>query len=490
MLGSADSYQIEKQHQSGDKMSFKDDFIWGAAAASYQIEGNTQGIDGCADSVWDMCSRKNGFVKGANTGFVACDHYNRYQDDVAIMKEIGLQAYRLSIMWPRVLPQGTGLINRKGLDFYDRLIDELLSKGIDPWVTLFHWDYPMALFKQGGWLNENSSDWFAEYTRIIVDKLSDRVQNWFTLNEQACFVGFGHQQGNHAPGLQLPDKEVNTVWHNALLAHGKATQVIRSYSKLNAKVGAAPCFRTAVPFSDNPKDVEAARQHTFNVSDRTMFNATWWMDPVFKGEYPADGLELFGQDAPVVKSGDMQTICQPLDFVGFNVYYSMLVKANSQGNPEVVDYPSDYPKTSFKWPVTPESLRWGTQFLYERYGKPIIVTENGLSLNDWVALDGTVPDPKRIDFLHRYLLGLKQASDSGVDIAGYFQWSIFDNFEWADGYAERFGLVHVDYQTQKRTIKDSGYWYRSVIESNGAHLGVNTPLAHWPNPHLFNNHTQ
>ncbi|MCG6201108.1 GH1 family beta-glucosidase [Psychromonas antarctica] len=467
-------------------MAFKDDFIWGAAAASYQIEGSTQFVDGCAESVWDMCSRKKGFVQGGNNGFVACDHYNRYKEDVAIMSEMSLQAYRLSIMWPRVKPQGIGKVNAQGLDYYDRLIDELLSKGIDPWVTLFHWDYPIALFHKGGWLNDDSSDWFAEYTRVIVEKLSDRVSNWFTLNEQACFIGHGHQTGMHAPGLQLANKEVNRAWHNALLAHGKAVKIIREEAKSPAKVGAAPCFRTAVPFSHSAEDIEAARQHTFSMLDDSMFNATWWMDPAFKGEYPEDGLLLFADDSPVIKEGDMDIICQPLDFVGFNVYSSALVRAGLDGKPEVVEYPSDHPMSYFKWPVSPESLRWGTQFLYERYQKPIIVTENGLSLNDWVSLDGKVHDPKRIDFLNRYLLGAKQAIENGTDIIGYFQWSILDNFEWAEGYGQRFGMVHVDYASQKRTVKDSGYWYKEVIESKGKKLGEHSPLHEWVRPENFN----
>ncbi|USE03750.1 beta-glucosidase [Vibrio sp. SCSIO 43133] len=470
-------------------MAFKDDFIWGAAAASYQIEGNTQGVDGCADSVWDMCSRRDGFVKGGNTGFMACDHYNRYEEDVKIMQSIALQAYRLSIMWPRVMPEGTGKVNAQGLDFYDRLVDELLAKGISPWVTLFHWDYPMALFHKGGWLNDDSSDWFAEYTRVIVDRLSDRVENWFTLNEQACFIGLGHQTGMHAPGLELPAKEVNRAWHNALLAHGKAVQVIRSNSKRPAKVGAAPCFRTAVPMTNSPEDIAAAKAHTFNVINKEMFNASWWMDPAFKGEYPEDGLALFGADAPIIKPGDMETICQPLDFVGINVYSSEMVRAATDGTPEVVEYPNNYPKTHFDWPITPEALKWGTEFLYERYNKPIIVTENGLSTNDWVSLDGRVHDTTRIDFLHRYLLGLKEAAANGVDIMGYFQWSILDNFEWAEGYKQRFGLVHVDYETMKRTPKESALWYKSVIESNGASLGETSALQGWMKPSDFNRNT-
>jgi beta-glucosidase len=466
-------------------MSFPDSFIWGAAAASYQIEGNTKGYKGCLESVWDMSCRKDGFVKGKNDGSLACDHIHQYKQDVSIMKDMGLKAYRLSIMWPRVIPEGTGNINKEGLDFYDKLIDELLAAGIDPWVTLFHWDYPIELFYRGGWLNRESSDWFADYTKVIVDRFSDRVQHWFTLNEQACFIGLGHQAGEHAPGLQLPTKEVNRAWHNALISHGKAVQIIRSHSKTEPKVGAAPVFRTAIPASSSPEDLEAARRHTFDVIDTSMFNATWWLDPAFKGEYPEDGLALFGKDTPDILPGDMETICQPLDFLGFNCYQSGLVQAGPNGEVEGVEYPTDYPCNYFHWPVTPESLKYGSQFLHERYQKPIVVTENGLSLNDWVSVDGKVHDPKRIDFLTRYLRGLKEAIDDGVDVLGYFQWSILDNFEWAEGYYQRFGLVHVDYATQERTVKDSGHWFKELIQSHGEILGGGGPLENYTTPDDF-----
>ncbi|WP_051326858.1 GH1 family beta-glucosidase [Aliagarivorans taiwanensis] len=461
-------------------MSFPEQFIWGAAAASYQIEGNTQGVDGCGDSVWDMCCRRDGFVKGGDTGFVACDHYNRFEEDVAIMKKMGLKAYRFSIMWPRVMPNGTGEVNEAGLAFYDKLIDTLLANDIEPWITLFHWDYPTALFHRGGWLNDESSDWFADYVRIVVERYSDRVKNWFTLNEPQCFIGLGHQDGNHAPGLQLAHGEINRAWHNTMLAHGKAVSILRNEAKLPAKVGAAPCFRTYVPASDKPEDIEAARQATFAVSEKHMFQASWFMDPITKGEYPADGMALYGDDAPVVSPGDMALICQELDFVGYNVYESATVRAGEDGKPELVDYPNDYPRTHFDWPVTPESLRWGSQFLYERYGKPIIVTENGLSTNDWVGVDGKVNDYGRIDFLTRYLRGLHQSIESGTEVLGYFQWSIMDNFEWAAGYSQRFGLVHIDYATQKRTMKQSAYWYGEQIASNGAQLIGKEAREYWP----------
>ena len=465
-------------------MTFPKKFIWGAAAASYQIEGNTQGVDGCGESVWDMVCKKEGFVRGGDTGFMACDSYHKFEEDVQIMKAMGLKAYRLSIMWPRVMPEGVGAVNEKGLAYYDNLINALLEAGIQPWVTLFHWDFPLALFNKGGWLNEDSSDWFADYTKLIVDRYSDRVSHWFTLNEPECFVGLGHSNGNHAPGLTLPLAQVNRVWHNTLLAHGKSVQIIRAHAKTEPIIGAAPCFRTVIPATESPEDIDAARQHTFNVIDKSMFNATWWLDPAFMGKYPEDGMELFGKDAPVIQNGDMDIIQQPLDFLGFNCYQSGTVKAGQDGKPKIVEYPNDHPLTAFNWPVTPEALRWGCTFLNERYQKPIIVTENGLSLNDWVSTDGQVHDPNRIDFLTRYLRGVQRAIKDGVDIQGYFQWSILDNFEWAEGYAHRFGLVHVDYQTQKRTVKDSGHWYRTVIDANGANIGEESPTEHWSMPVL------
>ncbi|MGJ3242920.1 MAG: GH1 family beta-glucosidase [Opitutales bacterium] len=452
-------------------MPFPKDFVWGAAASSYQIEGATQGVDGCGESVWDMVCRRPGFVAGGDTGFTACDHYHRVTGDVALMKQIGLQAYRLSVMWPRVLPDGVGRVNEPGLAFYDRLVDQLLAAGIQPWVTLFHWDYPLALFHRGGWLHPDSPSWFAEYTQVLVDRLSDRVRHWFTLNEPACFIGLGHQVGEHAPGLQLPPREVNRAWHHALLAHGDAVQVIRSGSHVSAPmVGAAPCFHTFVPMTEDPADIAAARKQLFSVREPNMFQAAWSLEPLFAGRYPEDGLRLWGEAAPEINDGDLERIHQPLDFLGLNIYDSAQVRAGDDGEPEVVPYPADHPRTDMGWPVTPGSLRWASRFLHERYAKPIVITENGLASPDWIAPDGAVHDPNRITFLTGYLRGLEQSIDAGVPVAAYFQWSIMDNFEWAFGYGRRFGLIHVDYATGRRTLKDSAHWYRDLIDRNGAGL--------------------
>lgn len=449
-------------------MTFPKNFIWGAAAASYQIEGNTQGVDGCGESVWDMCCKREGFVKNGDHGFEACDHYNRYKEDVANMKTMGLQAYRFSVMWPRVIPEGTGKVNQKGLDFYSRLVDELLDKGITPWCTLFHWDYPIALFNRGGWLNEDSPLWFEEYSKVIVEHLSDRVKNWFTLNEPACFIGLGHQDGVHAPGIKLSGGLVNRAWHHAMVAHGRAVKVIREQSKLdNPKIGSAPCFSTAVPCTESPEDIEAARNFLFKCKKKNMWNATWSLDPAFKGSYPEDGLKLWGDEAPQIKESDKQYLGLDLDFLGLNIYSSVCIKAGENGEPIEVDFPNHHPHTSIGWNVVPEALRWASKFLYEEYKKPIIITENGLSLNDWISVDGKCHDPKRIDFLTRYLRGLEKSIDEGTDVMAYFQWSFIDNFEWAQGYYDRFGLTYMDYKTQKRTIKDSGHWYKKLADSNG-----------------------
>lgn len=450
-------------------MSFPSDFTWGVATASYQIEGAAY-KEGGGWCVWDMFCRRPGAVHGGENGDIACDHYNRWREDVALMKDLGIKAYRLSISWPRILPTGTGAINQAGLDFYDGLIDALLDAGITPYVTLFHWDLPYELYCKGGWLNRDSADWFADYTRIIMDRLSDRVSHWMTLNEPQCFIGLGMQSGAHAPGDKLATAEVLRAGHHAMLAHGKAVQTIRAESKQPAKVGYAPVGVVYVPATDSAEDIEAARRSTFDLSTTNMWSNAWWMDPVFLGRYPEEALKAFGIDAPPIKSGDLDTISEPLDFFGCNIYNAQTVQAGADGSPEMVPHPQGLGRTSPGWPVTPQCLYWGPRFFAERYGKPVIITENGLGVTDWVARDGNVYDPQRIDFLNRHLLELERAYDDGVDVRGYFQWSLMDNFEWAEGYKIRFGLVYVDYQTQQRIPKSSAHWYREVIKSNGASL--------------------
>jgi len=453
-------------------MGFPDDFVWGAATSAYQIEGASD-ADGKGPSIWDMMCRRAGAVWRGDKGDVACDHYHRYKEDVAIMKEIGLKAYRMSISWPRVLPEGVGPVNTPGLDFYDRLIDELLAAGVQPYVNLFHWDYPYELYCRGGWANRNSPDWFAEFAGVVVRKLSDRVTNWMTMNEPQCFIGLGHLQGIHAPGLKLNLAEVLRAGHNALLAHGKAVQVIRSRAQKKCTIGFAPVGILKIPAKLKRADSKGARIGTFSVEPKNCWNSVWWMDPVYLGRYPEEGLKAYGAAVPHPNDGDMETISQPLDYFGVNIYFALPVRMGKNGEPEDPPPPPGYNITTMEWPVTPTALYWGPKFFYERYKKPIIITENGMSNIDWLCRDGRVHDPQRIDFLHNHLLALRKACDDGIQVKGYFVWSLMDNFEWALGYSKRFGIVYVDYKTQKRIMKDSAYWYKEVIASNGKSLDSN-----------------
>jgi beta-glucosidase len=450
--------------------SFPADFAWGVASASYQIEGSPT-ADGKGPSVWDMFCRKPGAIWGGQTGDVACDGYRLWREDVRLLKELGIKAYRFSLSWPRVLPEGTGAVNPKGLDFYSRLVDGLLEAGVAPWVTLFHWDYPLALYHRGGWLNRDSAQWFAEYASQAARALSDRVSHWMTLNEPQCFIGLGLQTGYHAPGDRLRLDEVLRAGHHALLAHGRGVQAIRAAAPSPVAIGMAPVGVIAMPAAETAADIEAARRATFSVVRRDCFSTSWWLDPVFRGAYPKEGLSLFGDAAPRVAPADMKTIAQPLDFCGINIYHGSFVQAGPGGGPEDVPLPPGYPKTAFDyWPITPACLYWGPRFLHERYGLPVVITENGHQNVDVVALDGKVHDPERIDYLHRHLKELSRAHADGVPVGGYFQWCFTDNFEWAYGDSSRNGIVFTEYPTQARIPKDSAYWYRDVIRTNGAGL--------------------
>ena len=451
-------------------MGFKQDFIWGAATAAYQIEGAAY-EDGKGLSVWDDFCRQPGRISEGHTGDVACDHYHRFKEDVALMAELGMKAYRFSIGWPRIYPDGIGKVNEKGLDFYKKLADELLSHGITPYATLFHWDYPLALLHKGGWLNGDSSDWFSEYTHAIGKGLGGVVKNYFTLNEPQCFIGLSYLQTAHAPGIPHSLKDNLQMAHNVLLSHGKAVQVLRSDVK-DAKIGYAPTGSTFYPISEDEKDIEAARHATFDIPNEQSwgFNIAWWSDPALLGQYPERGMRLFESILPKIGENDMKQIHQPLDFYGQNICQSTPVQYDEKQGYREAKRPIGHAKTAIGWPVTPESLYWAPKFLYERYKTPIVITENGLSCHDVPSPDGKVHDPNRIDFLRGYLQNLKKAASDGVDVQGYFQWSLMDNFEWAKGYDDRFGLIYVDYESQKRIPKDSAFWYQHVMETNGAEL--------------------
>ena len=451
-------------------MSFRKDFVWGAATASYQVEGAAY-EDGKGLNIWDVFCKEDGHVYEHHTGDVACDQYHRYKEDVAIMKELGLKAYRFSVNWARILPEGIGKVNEKGLAYYDNLVNCLIENGIEPYMTLYHWDLPYALHQRGGWLNPQSPEWFYEYAKLMAAHFSDRVSHFFTFNEPQCTVGLGYVTGEHAPGLKVGPYDCFSIWHNVLKAHGRGVQAIREAAVRPVEIGMAPCGALYYPATDSKEDIEAARKANFSLPEADIRAVSWDVafcaDPVFLGQYPEDIMKSFGQYFPKNAEKDLELISQPLDFYGQNMYNAVPVRADENGNPVRVDRYQGFPKTAIQWPVTPEVLYWAPKFLYERYQKPFYVTENGMSSHDWVSLDGKVHDASRVDFMHRYLREFKKAAADGVDLRGYFAWSLMDNFEWAYGYSERFGMVYVDYQTQKRTVKDSGLFYKNVIASNG-----------------------
>lgn len=449
-------------------MGFAKDFVWGAATSSYQIEG-TGRDSGKGQNIWDVFTKEPGRVYEGHTGDIACDHYHRFREDVAYMKELGLKGYRFSIDWFRVLPEGTGKVNEKGIDFYNALIDELLEQGIEPYITLYHWELPYEIYKRGGWMNPEIVEWFGQYARLVAERFSDRVKYFFTLNEPQCFVGLGFLQGCHAPGVKAPLRDTFEMAHNALKAHGRAVQMLRAYGKQNVQIGYAPTSGMCYPEKETPKDIEAARKALFALPDdlsNWTWNVSWWSDPVILGKYPEEGMKKYEKYLPVITDEDMKLISQPIDFYGQNIYNGRCIRMGTDGRPEEVRRPAGFPKTATNWPVTPEALYWGPKFLYERYRKPIYITENGMACHDTVSQDGKVHDPNRIDFLARYLKNLKRAAEE-IDIRGYFQWSLMDNFEWDKGYAERFGIIYVDFETQERIWKDSAYWYRDLIRRNG-----------------------
>lgn len=449
-------------------MGFAKDFVWGAATSSYQIE-ETGRDSGKGQNIWDVFTKEPGRVYEGHTGDIACDHYHRFREDVAYMKELGLKGYRFSIDWSRVLPEGTGKVNEKGIDFYNALIDELLEQGIEPYITLYHWELPYEIYKRGGWMNPEIVEWFGQYARLVAERFSDRVKYFFTLNEPQCFVGLGFLQGCHAPGVKAPLRDTFEMAHNALKAHGRAVQMLRAYGKQNVQIGYAPTSGMCYPEKETLKDIEAARKALFALPDdlsNWTWNVSWWSDPVILGKYPEEGMKKYEKYLPVITDEDMKLISQPIDFYGQNIYNGRCIRMGTDGRPEEVRRPAGFPKTATNWPVTPEALYWGPKFLYERYRKPIYITENGMACHDTVSQDGKVHDPNRIDFLARYLKNLKRAAEE-IDIRGYFQWSLMDNFEWDKGYAERFGIIYVDFETQERIWKDSAYWYRDLIRRNG-----------------------
>lgn len=453
---------------------FRDDFVWGVASSAYQVEGRDP-EDGCGKNIWDTFAEEGRILDGKDA-YTACDHMHRYKEDYKLMKLLGIKAYRFSMSWARILPEGTGKVNEKAIAMYRDMIFSMKENGIEPYITMYHWEFPQALQDKGGWLNEDVIQWFGEYAKVVAENFSDICEYFITLNEPECFVGLGHLSGVHAPGLKLPYKDVFKIAHNALRAHGQAVINLRKYASRPIKVGYAPTCGMAYPATDSPEDIEAARKTLFGFHqpmDNWTWNVAWFNDPVFLGKYPEEGLKKFAEYLPEITDEDMKLISQPLDFMGQNIYNGYMMRQGEDGEPEYVDREAGAAKTAAGWPVTPECFYYGVKFLYERYHLPLYITENGMSCHDDVSLDGRVHDPNRQNFLDLYISALQRANDDGADVRGYFLWTFLDNFEWDKGYTERFGIVYVDFKTQKRIVKDSAFWYQKIIESNGRELTVN-----------------
>ena len=434
--------------------SFPADFVWGAATASYQIEGAAN-EDGRGESVWDRFCATPGKVRNGDTGAIACDFYHRYRDDIALMRELGLDAFRFSIAWPRVLPEGKGRVNEAGLDFYDKLVDELLGNGIAPYVTLFHWDTPQVLEDGGGWPLRDTVDAFAEYVEAVSARLGDRVAHWIAHNEPWVVSWVGHGWGHHAPGRQS-DADALATAHHLLLSHGRAVEILRRNSPA-AQVGITLNLDNPYAASDSAADIAATRW-VDGLHNR------WFLDPLFRGSYPADMLEAWAEIMPEVRDGDLELISTPIDFLGVNNYTSPLVAADENGGHSQIVRRADVDRTDMGWEVVPEGLQDLLLRLHRDYQPPAIyVTENGAAYSDVRGHDGSVNDPERQAYLDAYLAGAARAVAQGVPLRGYFAWSLLDNFEWAWGYWKRFGLVYIDYATLDRVPKGSFYWYRDFI---------------------------
>ena len=458
---------------------FDKNFLWGTASSSYQIEGAFT-EDGKGLSIWDTFSNKPGNIAHDENGNKACDHYHRYREDISLMKNLGIQAYRFSISWSRIFPDGIvkdsdGNIryNKAGLDFYDKIVNFCLENNIKPFITIYHWDLPQALEDKGGWLNRETAFIFADYAEFICEHFSDRVTNIATINEPQIISGLGYMLGLHAPGKKLDTVSVLSVIHHLALAHGLAVTKMRAVAKQPVKTGFSSTGDLCYPSKECDEDIDAARAECFNIVKGNMtFNHTIFCDMTCLGRYPdiagtelhlEPGLEKIGhyEELPFVKKGDIELIHQPIDYLGINVYNGHEINAAGYINKK-----PGSPRTALGWPVTPGVMNYGIRYLYERYNLPIYIFEDGLACNDIISLDGKVHDSNRIDFLTRYLTDLEKAYKAGVPILGYFHWSFTDNFEWHSGYDPRFGLVFVDYETQQRIPKDSAYWYSDLIKKS------------------------
>ncbi len=444
---------------------FPEDFIWGAATASYQIEGAAK-EDGRGTSTWDEFCLRPGTVLENHDGLVACDHYHRYQDDVKLMQHLGLKAYRFSIAWPRIFPNGDGRPNRKGIDFYKSLCEELLTVGITPYATLFHWDLPLRLEEKfGGWRSKETVKKFADYAACIARELGDLIKNYFTINETLCFTLLAHDkrfQPRHAPGKMESGKTVNQIVHNALLGHGMALKALKQ-ERSDAKVGFAEVCNYFMPVFDTEEHIIAAQKAFREKNLQILF-------PHFEGAYDNDFLARQGSQAPEFSQEEMEIISLPMDFIGLNYYSSSVVRAaENESGYEIIPFPASMPRTHMGWNIAPKGLYYLPRFTKHYFGDiPIFITENGMAAEDRETADGEILDLDRLEYYRQHLQMLSAAIQSGVNIAGYFAWSLMDNFEWSFGYTRRFGLYRVNYTSQKRTLKLSGEYYREVIRANRA----------------------
>jgi len=449
---------------SEKSLKFPKNFLWGCATASYQIEGAWNN-DGKGESIWDRFSHTPGKILNNDTGDIACDHYHRFKEDIAIMAKLGLKAYRFSISWPRIIPSGKGKVNKKGLAFYDRLVDELLKNNIIPFITLYHWDLPQVLEDKGGWRVKDTSYAFNDYAKEVVNCLSDRDRDWMTFNEMPCSVVFGYKDGLHAPGLKEKPEVIRQVIHNMLLAHGLGVQTIRSNAKKQPEIGIAHNPAVKIPKTTSPEDLSAAKLAFLDLNDKELGNA-WWFDPLSKAKYPEKNTGI-----SEITDEEMKIISTPIDFMGLNIYSgSMIESDNTCGSNgfRIVPYPENHPKTTMDWYINPDCIYYGLKLIHEMYGiSKFYITENGCCFNDIISKDGYVHDNNRIDYLNTHITSAYRAISEGINLAGYFLWSFMDNFEWSHGYSKRFGIVYSDYKSQKRILKDSAVWYKNVIEQNG-----------------------
>lgn len=433
---------------------FPKNFLWGSATSAFQIEGATH-EDDRGESIWDHFCKQPGAIADKTDGKTACDHYHRYKDDVQLIASLGLQAYRFSIAWPRVIPTGTGNVNQHGLDFYDRLVDELLKADIAPYATLYHWDLPQVLEDKNGWVNRDTAYAFVDYTSAIVERLGDRVASWATLNEPFVSASLGYRTGDHAPGRKSLTDSFAAA-HHLLLAHGLAMPVIRELAP-KAQAGIVLNFTPTFAHSDNPQDQQAYK-------DTDGWDNRWYVEPIAGKGYPADTVESLGWDQEEIRAGDLETIAAPIDFLGVN-YYTRQVRCAGD-EPGGVNAPATLPLTEMGWEIYPQGIRELLTYLHEQHNfKQYFITENGAAMPDKADDNDYVDDQDRIDYIHDHLQQVHQAIESGVPVNGYFAWSLFDNFEWALGFEKRFGIVRVNYETLERTPKASAHWFSQVAKS-------------------------